>query len=80
MPIITLLQEPDGAFPAVARWVEALGRIEIGVEGGREIVARALTPESLVFEDRKSRTLAEAMAALEAGLARWFDEQGVETQ
>lgn len=78
VPIITLLQEPDGAFPAVARWIEALGRIEIGVEGGQEIVARALTLESLVFEDRKSRTLAEAMAALEEGLARWFEEQGVE--
>jgi hypothetical protein len=32
-----------------------------------------------VFEDRKPRTLAEAMAALEKGLARWFEKEGIKT-
>jgi len=39
-------------------------------------VVRALGYGVLVFEDDKPRSLAEAMAALEKGLAKWFDEQG----
>jgi hypothetical protein len=31
-----------------------------------------------VFEDNKPGTLAEAMAALEHGLARWFKDEGLE--
>ena len=65
VPILTVQQELDEAYPAVARWVKALGRIEIGVEEGRGFVARALAPEGLVFEDRGSRTLGEALIALE---------------
>ena len=34
----------------------------------------------LDFEDDRPDTLAEAMAALEAGLARWFQEQGIELE
>ena len=70
VPILTVSQDADEAFPAVARWVKALGRIEIGVEEGRGFVARALAPEGLVFEDRGSRTLGEALIALERGIAR----------
>jgi hypothetical protein len=70
VPIITVPQDFDEAFPAVARWVKALGRIEIGVEEGRGFVARALAPEGLVFEDRGSRTLGEALIALERGIAQ----------
>jgi hypothetical protein len=32
------------------------------------------------FEDEKPDTLAEAMAALEKGLAKWFKEQGIEVE
>ena len=70
VPILTVSQDADEAYPAVARWVKALGRIEIGVEEGRGFVARALAPEGLVFEDRGSRTLGEALIALERGIAR----------
>ena len=70
VPILTVSQELDEAYPAVARWVKALGRIEIGVEEGRGFVVRALAPEGLVFEDRGSRTLGEALIALERGIAR----------
>ena len=31
-----------------------------------------------VFEDRKPGTLVEAIAALEMGLARWFENEGIE--
>jgi hypothetical protein len=31
-----------------------------------------------VFEDYKPDTLAEALAALEKSLAKWFKEQGIE--
>jgi hypothetical protein len=65
VPILTVSQDADEAYPAVARWVKALGRIEIGVEEGEGFVARALAPEGLVFEDRGSRSLGEALTALE---------------
>ena len=32
----------------------------------------------LDFEDDTPETLAEAMAVLEAGLSKWFEEQGIE--
>ena len=70
VPILTVQQELDEAFPAVARWIKALGRIEIGVEEGQGFVVRALAPEGLVFEDRGSRTLGEALIALERGITR----------
>jgi hypothetical protein len=70
VPILTVSQDADEAYPAVARWVKALGRIEIGVEEGRGFVVRALAPEGLVFEGRGSRTLGEALIALERGIAR----------
>ena len=37
VPIITVPQEFDEAFPAVVRWVKTQGRIEIGVEEGTRI-------------------------------------------
>ena len=43
-------------------------------------VVRALDSGGLVFEDNQAGTLAEALAALEKGLARWFEEQGVEVE
>ena len=41
-------------------------------------VARALTTAGQVFEDDRPDTLAEALAALEKGLAKWYKEQGIE--
>ena len=70
VPIITVPQEFDEAFPAVARWVKTQGRIEIGVEEGQGFVVRALSQEGLVFEDRRSQTLGEALIALERGIAQ----------
>jgi hypothetical protein len=67
-------------FPAVAKWVKGYGHIEIGDQEGVGFVVRALDSGGLVFEDTKAETLAEAMAALERGLARWFKDEGIEVE
>ena len=65
----------DQQFPAVSLWVEACGRIEVG--RGREsgFVARALDDDGPAFENDDSKTLAEALAALEEGLTGWFRDR-----
>lgn len=70
VPVITVSQEFDEAYPAVARWVKTLGRIEIGIEEGQGFVVRALSQEGLVFEDRRSQTFGEALIVLERGIAQ----------
>jgi len=65
-------------FPAVARYVRGYGYIEIGDQEGFGFVVKAIGYGGLDFEDDSPDTLAEAMAVLEAGLARWFEEQGVQ--
>jgi hypothetical protein len=71
-------QGVEKLFPAVARWVRGYGHVEIGDQETFGFVARALGYGGLAFEDDKPDTLAEALAALEKGLARWFKEQGIE--
>lgn len=63
-------------FPAIAQWVQD-GQIEIGDQEGCGFVVRALDYGGQVFEDDRPRTLAEALAALEIGLLKWFKEQGI---
>ena len=65
-------------YPAIAMWVQCYGHIEIGDQEGFGFIVRALDYGGIVFEDDKARTLAEAMAALEIGLARWFKDEGIE--
>jgi hypothetical protein len=65
-------------FPAIARYVRGYGYIEIGDQESFGFVARAIGYGGVDFEDDTPDTLAEAMAVLEMGLARWFQEQGVE--
>jgi len=67
-------------FPAIAQWVQGYGHIEIGDQEMFGFVARALYYGNLAFEDEKPDTLAEAMAALEEGIKKWFDEQGIEVE
>ncbi len=67
----------DTLFPAIARWVRGYGWIEIGVQELFGFVARALHEGGTQVEDERPDTLAEALAALEAGLTRWFEEEGV---
>src|SRR5207245_887839 len=65
-------------FPAIAKFVEGCGHIEIGDQEMFGFVARALGYGGLAFDDDRPDTLAEALAALEKGLTRWFEEQGME--
>ena len=50
------------------------GWIEVGRRKEAGFVARALDDSGLVFENNRSNTLAEAMAALEEGLAGRFKD------
>jgi hypothetical protein len=68
----------EAMFPAIARYVNGYGHIEIGNQEGSGFVVRALGHGGLAFEDDRPDTLAEAMAVLEAGLVRWFEEEGIE--
>jgi hypothetical protein len=65
-------------FPAIARYVAGYGYIEIGDQEGFGFVVRAIGYGGVDFDDDAPETLAEALAALEVGLTRWFEEQGVE--
>jgi len=80
-PLILYTPSPTDihkAFPAAAAWVQGFGHIEIGDQEGFGFIVRALDYGGMVFEDNKSRTLAEAMAALEKGLLKWFQNEGIE--
>jgi hypothetical protein len=68
----------EAMFPAIDKWVREYGWIEIGVQELFGLVARALHEGGTQVEDDQPDTLAEAMAVLEAGLARWFEEEGIE--
>ena len=70
MPIITVPQEFDEAFPAVVRWVKTQGRIEIGVEEGQGFVVRALDDGGVVFEGKTGKSVGEALTALQRGIAQ----------
>ena len=61
-------------FPTVAKWVRGYGHIEIGDQEMFGFVARALDYGGMPFEDDRPETLAEALAVLEKGLAKWFEE------
>jgi hypothetical protein len=68
----------ESIFPAIAKYVRGYGYVEIGDQESFGFVVRALGYGGLDFEDDTSETLAEAMVVLEAGLSRWFEEQGIE--
>lgn len=68
----------EQSFPATAKWVQGYGHVEIGDQEGFGFIVRAIDYGGVVFEDDKAGTLAEAMAALEKGLAGHFEREGIE--
>jgi hypothetical protein len=68
--------DPGRQFPAINQWVQESGWIEVGRRKEAGFVARALDDAGLVFENNSSTTLAEALAALEEGLAVQFRDHG----
>jgi hypothetical protein len=73
-------QTVERMFPAIARWVRGYGHVEIGDQEMFGFVARALDYGNLAFEDDRPDTLAEALAALERGLAEYFKREGIELE
>lgn len=67
-------------FPALARYVQGYGHIEIGDQEMFGFLVRALGYGGTDFEDDKPDTLAEAMAALEKGLQKWFQDEGIDLE
>jgi hypothetical protein len=67
--------DPGRQFPAINQWVQESGWIEVGRRKEAGFVARALDDAGVVFENNSSTTLAEALAALEEGLAGRFGNQ-----
>ena len=65
------------ACPNLAKWVQGYGWIEIGEQEQFGFVAKALDNGSVIFEDNRCQTLAEAMQSLETALAAWFSKQGM---
>lgn len=78
--VLTKPGTPDvqKAFPAIAKWVRGFGHVEIGDQEGFGFIVRAIDYGGVVFESDKPDTLAEAMAALEKGLAAYFEQEGIE--
>jgi hypothetical protein len=67
-------------FPAVARYVERHGYVEIGEQELFGFIVRAIGDGGTAYEDDKPNTLAEALAALEKGLKKWFQEQRIDLE
>ena len=67
----------ENSYPAVAPWVQGCGWIEIGDQEGLGFTVRALDLGGVVFEDANYRSLTEAMASLEFGLAAAMKELGI---
>ena len=72
--------DPGRQFPGIAKWVQENGWIEVGRRKDAGFVARALDDNGLVFENNGNNTLAEALAALEEGLAERLRDQEVALQ
>ena len=66
------------SLPAIAKWVQGFGHIEIGDQETVGFVVRAIDYGGVVFEDGKPNSLTEAMAALEKGLAEYFERERIE--
>jgi hypothetical protein len=70
VPIITVPQGFDEAFPATVRWVKAQGSIEIGFREGQGFVVRALDGGGIVFESQAGKSVGQTLTTLERRVAR----------
>jgi hypothetical protein len=66
----------EKTFPALAHWVQAHGRIEIGVQEGPGVMVRAWDGDRVVFEEGEVEDLSEALVALERGIAESGSRMG----
>ncbi len=81
MPRRKLAPAPDptsiaGRYPHLASWVQD-GYVEIGRSDWTRSFVRALDEGGMVWEgDASYRSVDEALAALDAGIAAWLAENG----
>lgn len=68
-------------YPNIARFVAAIGRIEIGYHHDFPVTSfiRAIEEGGIAWEgEDEYPSLDAAFAALEAGLGKWMEEMGIE--
>ena len=62
-------------YPAITRWAEEQGWVEIGMDEYSTSVVRALDAGGLVWESNgEEKTVDEALQALEKALQEWFEQ------
>jgi hypothetical protein len=72
-PLVSLSQ----VYRTIARWASGYGWVEFGIDGLDRPFVRALDEGGTVWEgEARYGTLDEALGDLEAGLARFMEEQG----
>ena len=62
--------EINRAFPKIADWVQGAGWIEIGTQEWQGFIVRTLGEGGGVIEVKKSKSLGEALIALEAEIPK----------
>jgi hypothetical protein len=70
MGLIALPIDVERTYPTLAHWVQAHGRVEIGAYHGSRVLVRAFDENRVVFESTEPGNLAEALIALERGIAQ----------
>jgi hypothetical protein len=67
--LIALPIDVEKTYPALAQWVRAHGRVEIGARDCSGVMVRAFDENGVVFESAEPESLGEALVALERGIA-----------
>jgi hypothetical protein len=67
--LIALPIDIETTYPALAHWVQAHGRVEIGAQEGGGVLVRAWDENGVVFESSEPANLGEALVTLERGIA-----------
>ena len=68
----------EQSYPHIARWVREYGWIEIGYDDYRRSFIRGLNGDLIWEGQGPYATMDAALQELEAALAAWLDEQGLE--
>ena len=68
----------DARYPSLAAWIAEDGWIELGYEPHTDTYARALDGGGMIWSGgRRTETTDDWLAALEAGVGGFMDEQGL---
>jgi hypothetical protein len=70
----------DERYPYLSAWMKEAGSIEIGYtySGHEHSFLRVIQYTDLIWSsDRKYTSLDDALAEMEAAIARWCEEQGI---